>query len=82
MGGENSITTGGDYWNTADNQFLIGDFSRAARLWARQRPRVEISTEHADFFVRTLVALLGKQRLALTVPRPDLLVLGELVPTL
>lgn len=57
-------------------EFLVGDFVRAARLYDRQQATVEIATEHADFFTRNLVALLCEERVALTVNRPDLLVIG------
>lgn len=62
----------------AADEFLVGDFSRAARLYDRQTATVEISTQHADFFTRNLVAILAEERLALTVPRPDMLVKGTL----
>lgn len=64
----------------AQGNFLVGDFTRAARLYDRQQGTVEIATEHADFFVRNLVACLAEERLALTVPRPDLLVVGLFAP--
>jgi HK97 family phage major capsid protein len=60
------------------DEFLVGDFSRAARLYDRQQATVEISTQHADFFTRNLVAILAEERLALTVNRPDMLVKGTL----
>lgn len=34
----------------AQGTFLIGDFTRAARLYDRQQANVEVATEHADFF--------------------------------
>jgi HK97 family phage major capsid protein len=49
------------------DKFLVGDFQRAATLYDRWSPRVEVSTEHADFFTRNLVAILAEQRLALAV---------------
>jgi HK97 family phage major capsid protein len=60
----------------AANEFLVGDFSRAARLYDRQQATVEIATQHADFFTRNLVAILAEERLALAVNRPDMLVKG------
>lgn len=60
----------------AANEFLVGDFSRAARLYDRQQSNVEIATQHADFFTRNLVAILAEERLALAVTRPDMLVKG------
>ena len=58
------------------NQWLVGDFQRSARLYDRQQATVEISTEHADFFTRNLVAILAEERVALAVMRPGLLVKG------
>ena len=60
---------------TAD-EFLVGDFTRAARLYDRQVAHIEISLSHADYFVRNLVAILAEERLALTIPRPTMLVRG------
>ena len=60
----------------AANEFLVGDFARAARLYDRQQATVEIATQHADFFTRNLVAILAEERVALTVPRLDMLVRG------
>jgi HK97 family phage major capsid protein len=64
----------------AADEFLVGDFSRAARLYDRQQATVEIATQHADFFTRNLVAILAEERLALTVSRPDMLVKGKFTP--
>lgn len=58
-------------------EFLVGDFVRAARLYDRRQATVEVATEHADFFTRNLVAILCEERVALTIPRPDLLVIGN-----
>lgn len=59
------------------DEFLVGDFARAARLYDRQQAVVEVNPSHADFFTRNLVAILAEERVALTVPRPTLLVKGE-----
>lgn len=61
----------------AADGFLVGDFIRAARLYDRQQATVEIATQHADFFTRNLLAILAEERVALTIPRPDLLVTGQ-----
>lgn len=60
-----------------ENGFLVGDFTRAAKLYDRQEATVEVATQHADFFTRNLVAILAEERVALAVMRPDLLVRGE-----
>jgi HK97 family phage major capsid protein len=48
---------------------LVGDFKQAI-LWAREGVTVTASTEHADFFIKNLVAVLAEGRWALGVPRP------------
>lgn len=47
------------------DKVLVGDFQRAATLYDRWSPRVEVSTEHDDFFTRNLVAILCEERIAL-----------------
>ena len=47
------------------NTSFAQTFRRAATLYDRWSPSVEIGTEHADFFTRNLVAILAEQRLAL-----------------
>jgi HK97 family phage major capsid protein len=59
------------------DKFLVGDFQAAATIYDRWQPRVEISTEHADYFVKNLVAILAEQRLALAVKQPSALVYGD-----
>lgn len=60
----------------AADEFMVADFIRAARLYDRWQATVEVATEHADFFTRNLVAILAEERVALTIPRPDLLITG------
>jgi hypothetical protein len=38
---------------------------------------VEVVIEHADFFVRNLVAILTEERLALAIKRPTSVVYGD-----
>lgn len=59
------------------DKFLVGDFQRAATLYDRWLPRVEVSTEHSDFFVKNLVAILAEQRLALAVKNALALTYGD-----
>ena len=61
----------------AAGTFLVGNFQEAATLYDRWSPRVEISTEHADFFTRNLVAILAEQRIALAVRKAAALVHGS-----
>lgn len=59
------------------DKFLVGDFQRAATLYDRWLPRVEVSTEHSDFFVKNMVAILAEQRLALAVKNALALTYGD-----
>jgi HK97 family phage major capsid protein len=58
------------------DKFMVGAF-RAQTLYDRWEPRVEVSTEHADFFTRNLVAILCEERIALASKRPDALIFGD-----
>jgi HK97 family phage major capsid protein len=59
------------------DKFLVGNFQRAATLYDRWTPRVEVSTEHADFFTRNLVAILAEERIALAVKNAAALTYGD-----
>jgi HK97 family phage major capsid protein len=57
--------------------FLVGSGSPvAAEIRDRQEMTVEISTEHADYFTRNLVAVRAEKRLALVTKRPASFVSG------
>ena len=61
----------------AAGSFLVGDFSVAgAELWDRMQSTVEISREHADFWVRNMCAILAEERLALTIYQSAAFVAG------
>lgn len=59
------------------DKFLVGDFQRAATLYDRWLPRVEVSSEHDDFFIRNMIAILAEQRLALAVKQALALTYGD-----
>ena len=61
----------------AIDKFLVGNFRRAATLYDRWVPRVEVSTEHADFFTRNLVAILAEERIALAQKNAAALTYGD-----
>jgi HK97 family phage major capsid protein len=59
--------------------FLVGSADpRIVQLRVRKEVNVEISTEHADYFTRNMVAILAETRLALVVTRPAAFVKGNL----
>jgi HK97 family phage major capsid protein len=61
----------------AQGTFLVGSGSPvAAEIRDRMDMQVEISTEHADYFVRNLVAIRAEKRLALITKRPNSFVTG------
>lgn len=58
-------------------KFLVGAFRQAAILFDRQQAVIEVSFEHADFFIKNMAAILCEERLALAVPQPDALRFGS-----
>jgi len=61
----------------AQGTFLVGSGSPvAAEIRDRMEMQVEISTEHADYFVRNLVAVRAEKRLALITKRANSFVSG------
>lgn len=59
------------------DKFLVGDGARGAQVFDRWQSRVEISTEHLDFFAKNLVMMLAEERLALCVFHPDAFIYGD-----
>jgi HK97 family phage major capsid protein len=59
------------------DKFLVGDFGRAATLYDRQAPTVQLSTEDGDNFVRNLVTLRCESRLGLAIKNPTALSYGD-----
>ena len=59
-------------------QFLTGDFAQGAAIFDREQATVRISEQHADFFIKNMVAILAEERLALAVFRPTAFVTGAI----
>ncbi|MCR4331301.1 MAG: phage major capsid protein [Sulfuricaulis sp.] len=59
-------------------QFLAGAFTLAAEIFDREDATVRVAEQHADFFVRNMVAILAEERLALAVYRSAALVNGAI----
>jgi len=58
--------------------FLVGSGAgEAAEIRDRMELMIELSTEHADFFVKNLVAIRAEKRMALVVKRPGSYVSGS-----
>lgn len=47
-------------------QVFCGDFARYTALWDRMQARVDVSSEHSDYFIKNMVAVRAEERLALT----------------
>jgi HK97 family phage major capsid protein len=62
----------------ANNRFMTGAFNMAAMIFDREDATVRIAEQHADFFVRNMVAILAEERLALAVFRPTAIVYGTI----
>lgn len=58
--------------------FLAGAFLLAAEIFDREDSSVRIAEQHADFFVRNLVAIIAEERLALAVYRAASIVKGSI----
>ena len=50
---------------------LVGAFNLGAMLWDREEASVRISESHSDYFTKNMLAILGEERVALTVFRPE-----------
>ncbi|MEA1015593.1 phage major capsid protein [Sphingosinicella sp. LY1275] len=61
----------------AAGTFLVGNFQVAATIYDRWEARVEVSTEHANFFTENKVAILAEERIGLAVKQPLALAAGS-----
>jgi HK97 family phage major capsid protein len=59
-------------------QFLAGAFTLAAEIFDREDSTVRVAEQHADFFVRNMVAILAEERLALAIYRSAAIVKGAI----
>lgn len=61
----------------AEGTWLTGAFGIGAQLYDRALASVRVAEQHSDFFVRNAVAILVEERLALSVKRPESMVVGS-----
>jgi len=59
-------------------KMLVGDFDAGAFVADRMEARIDVSTEHSDFFIKNMVAIRAEERLALIVRRADYFVYGTI----
>lgn len=60
-----------------ENEFLVGAFRVAAKIWDRMDIEVLISSEDRDNFVKNMLTVRAEERLALAIRRPAALVTGD-----
>lgn len=58
-------------------KFFVGAFQSHTALWDRMDARIDVSTEHASYFIQNMVAIRSEERLALTVYRDDAVLYGS-----
>ncbi|WP_212509538.1 phage major capsid protein [Agrobacterium tumefaciens] len=64
------------------DDFLVGAFGMAAKVWDRMDTEVAISSEDRDNFVKNMLTVRAEKRLALAVKRPAALVTGDFTTAL
>ncbi len=61
----------------ARGTFFVGAFKKYCLLFDRMTARIDVSTEHADYFVRNMVAIRAEERIGFAVTRNDAVVMGS-----
>lgn len=64
------------------DEFLVGAFRTAAKIWDRMDIEVLISSEDRDNFIKNMLTVRAEKRLALAVKRPGALVTGDFTTAL
>ncbi|EPE95718.1 phage major capsid protein [Rhizobium grahamii] len=59
------------------DEFLVGAFKMAAKVWDRMDTEVLISSEDRDNFIKNMLTVRAEKRLALAVKRPAAMVTGD-----
>jgi len=57
-------------------EFLLGNWNLGATLFDREQATVRVAEQHADLFIKNGVVVLGEERVALAVYRPQAFVKG------
>lgn len=63
-------------FSLSTNSFLAGS-SMAGTIWDREDVTVRAAEQHADFFIKNMIALLCEERLGFTVERPAAIISGS-----
>ena len=54
-----------------EGKALVGSFGIGATLYDRMEGTIRIAEQHSDLFIRSAVAVLAEERIALAVKRPE-----------
>lgn len=65
-----------------DDEFLVGAFLMAAKIYDRMDTEVLISSEDRDNFIKNMLTVRAEKRLALAVKRPHAMVTGDFATAL
>jgi HK97 family phage major capsid protein len=78
QGGEPRLWRVPVYESTAmtAGSFILGNWNLGATLFDREQATVRIAEQHADLFIKNGVVVLGEERVALAVYRPEAFVKG------
>ena len=63
----------------ADGVIIVADWRKAV-LWDREQANISVSNQHADFFIRNMVAILAEMRAAFGVIQPNAFVIADATP--
>lgn len=64
------------------DEFLVGAFRMAAKIWDRMETEVRISSEDRDNFIKNMLTVRAEKRLALAVKRPQAMITGDFASAL
>ena len=60
-----------------EGEFLAGALGLGAQLLDREAANVRVAEQHADYFLRNMVAIMAEERLAMPIYRPEAFVKGS-----
>ena len=59
-----------------EDDFLVGNFQLGATMWDREQASIRVAEQHGELFIKNGVVILGEERIALSIERPQSFVKG------